>query len=362
MKGAPSNGEVASQILAVLSGHESDTFHATLLSRRRRYIGERLAALLTLEKGFVDLILAAPATQVTRVLEAPQTWEVFVLREPAQQLRWLDRCLHVEAVLASKDPAEHESVVGSESFSGLALANWTALGDAALLEGKALFLPRLNAGCVVDGLSTYATGPLSQVRGGHQAWSPGEFGVVLSLIVKAAALVESGLEGHASVFRSFTRSVVVRSDPASPSFRSSSTPVANGMTVLHNPSSAYPEAIYDALIHEAVHSMLDIVELETPLTTSASQERVIRSPWTGQMLSLRTYVHAVMIWYALAKGAAHLVCEGRRGGELLDRSAKGFGADVIAVIGKRHIELTELAQEVLCAIRDATERSIGHRA
>ena len=60
-------------------------------------------------------------------------------------------------------------------------------------------------------------------------------------------------------------------------------------------------ALADALVHEAIHAILYSIECSNPLVSAAPAGLLIRSPWSGNSLSIRTYLHACFVWYGLAK-------------------------------------------------------------
>jgi hypothetical protein len=62
------------------------------------------------------------------------------------------------------------------------------------------------------------------------------------------------------------------------------------------------ELMADALIHEAIHSLLFMYEeIDMPFVnpTSELKDALIVSPWTGNSISLPSYVHACVVWYGL---------------------------------------------------------------
>lgn len=76
-----------------------------------------------------------------------------------------------------------------------------------------------------------------------------------------------------------------------------------GKILLVNPDVASPEDIIDGLVHEAVHSLLYIIEELNPWMPSEEISvkigNQICSPWTNNMLPLRAFLHALFVWYSL---------------------------------------------------------------
>lgn len=56
----------------------------------------------------------------------------------------------------------------------------------------------------------------------------------------------------------------------------------------------------DALVHESIHSFLYSLELELPLVAGENLNDCIRSPWSGRLLKIHSYLHACFVWYSLA--------------------------------------------------------------
>jgi hypothetical protein len=62
-------------------------------------------------------------------------------------------------------------------------------------------------------------------------------------------------------------------------------------------------AAANALVHEAIHSYLYILESIDPfyLDFNAAECVSVRSPWTGRMLPLPSFTHACLVWYGLGR-------------------------------------------------------------
>ena len=76
------------------------------------------------------------------------------------------------------------------------------------------------------------------------------------------------------------------------------------MSLLRNAHApnATPAVIADALLHEAIHSLLFIYEeIAGPFVASdkLAQEAQIVSPWSGRALPLQQFTHACLVWYGL---------------------------------------------------------------
>lgn len=62
-----------------------------------------------------------------------------------------------------------------------------------------------------------------------------------------------------------------------------------------------PERIADALVHESIHSTLYKMELDYDFYTDDELAHIIyaKSPWSGRMLFVHSFVHACFVWFGL---------------------------------------------------------------
>jgi HEXXH motif-containing protein len=111
------------------------------------------------------------------------------------------------------------------------------------------------------------------------------------------------------------------------------------------------EDVADALVHEAIHCLLLMLEYEDPLLSddlAADALPPVESPWTGNPLPVPTYLHACYVWFGLAsfwQRAVEAQAFSAAGAErLLERARKGFGrtsvleplgADALALVRPR---------------------------
>jgi hypothetical protein len=91
--------------------------------------------------------------------------------------------------------------------------------------------------------------------------------------------------------------------PQGSSFISSSNGWYIGRTLLVNLEQVPTELVADALIHEAIHVLLYMVDEVNPwqpsLEMSTALGNTIVSPWTLNKLSIRNLVQAVFVWFGL---------------------------------------------------------------
>ena len=97
-----------------------------------------------------------------------------------------------------------------------------------------------------------------------------------------------------------TQVLLVRTGGAG--FGSSSWPALVGCAAVTNPQLAEPAQLVELIVHESVHGFLYRLEATTrPWFGSADARSAARlpSPWTGRLLAPHSFVHAVLVWYAL---------------------------------------------------------------
>jgi hypothetical protein len=143
----------------------------------------------------------------------------------------------------------------------------------------------------------------------------------------ALAAMGSAVPPARELVRTVVEVVAIREDLDYPDkFGSSSFQDYIGLVLLTNPhlKHVHVALVAEALVHEAIHSLLGLWEAEAPfvLGAAARHERVT-SPWTGASLRLPSYVHACLVWYGLLRFWRHAA------------AGEEFGAEVCAVRAAR---------------------------
>lgn len=76
-----------------------------------------------------------------------------------------------------------------------------------------------------------------------------------------------------------------------------------GRLLIVNPELAKDEDLIDALVHESIHFLLDMIDEINgwiPNEINTAEQRIkMNSKWSGRPLALRTFLHAVFVWYGL---------------------------------------------------------------
>jgi HEXXH motif-containing protein len=250
-----------------------------------------------------DLLEKLPAWAAVRFTVAPATRRrVALLREdPAAHAAFLYRSLKAELRLSG------------EAVSGEGC--WTALGDFyvtekdegfvdPLIDGwvpdKNLRAPRLHGVVPVDALSPNVRDinapPLPYLL--HNAEELAGLGRTLENVMTIA---ESAARTAGQIIKRFVK-VIVALKTATGGPGSSSHYSVEGQIVLRN-SHKLPEGrIVTALVHEAIHQVIYVLESGKRFVDdrASSGRATVASAWTDRQLAIHSYLHACFVWYGLA--------------------------------------------------------------
>lgn len=130
--------------------------------------------------------------------------------------------------------------------------------------------------------------------------------LVLPEVITLQALLEEALEGIRKVdlniyhfVLAHTKALSLRTSNSS-GFGSSSTLTHFGRMTFINPQRADVVMLAESLVHEAIHSLIYSYEVRDWWIRPERQNKIhVRSPWSGNMLNIHSYVHACFVWYAL---------------------------------------------------------------
>jgi hypothetical protein len=225
------------------------------------------------------------------------------------QLRRLEQWLSIEACLSSAE-------------STCAYEGWSALGDYRIdsaddtmsvrpantkldffladksPERQALSVlldtdsPTANVGWTMDELGTF------------NPYNSHERDRVISIIESCATRIALS-NSTIGILISSSLASIASGKSSSGTFASMSARRSIGLATLANLHAAdwALDQVIEAIVHEAIHSFIYKLELMVPLYTdqNAALYTQIRSPWTGRMLELHSFVHACFVWYGLAQ-------------------------------------------------------------
>ena len=271
-----------------------------------------------------------------RFLTAPQT---------SHHLRWRSRETGETADFL------RQSLRAEAAKEGLAVPiaepTWTALGDTCVhSDGTIQEFARIHYAIPLDFGSPYFGLVLqdsSPTHGQSERLDGAEARVVVEKLDAALGGIERTNPAILEFITTFTKSLSLEKDPASLEVLSSGTRAQYiGASALSNPHTSGVETLADALVHEAIHSLLFMQELKQPWVFNSELHgdipRVV-SPWSGRKLPLRAFLQACFVWY----GLVHFWCQALTAGSFDRKRAQGF----IATAGSGFLDepLTEKVSE-----------------
>ena len=274
-------------------------------------LGSALHRLDQADPELADEVFAAAAADVDslrRLLLAPETSCRLRL---ANQGDWDDRELAV--FLARSFELELARRSGSAPSHGVRPGEgpllWSALGDCCFDIARGVWVEQPPvAGLVVDADSPAAVrfDIGLRMKCGMEAYNdPAARGLALrklGVAVEALDLVDPVISAFV---RRFTQVDNVVTDRGMDGFSSGSMNQYVGRSIFWNAHLTSVDAgtLAEALVHEAIHTLLDMHRSRNPWVLGprqpAGEHDVIVSPWTGAGLLLEPFLQACFVWYGL---------------------------------------------------------------
>ncbi|HKS27638.1 MAG TPA: HEXXH motif-containing putative peptide modification protein [Pyrinomonadaceae bacterium] len=243
-----------------------------------------------------------PAQSRRRFFTAPQTYRQMNRNGSAasqRKLAFISESLRAERHLL--DPRAPRSAPA-----------WTALGDyffPAEVKGvepvRDYAAPRIMEHIVVDAFSPYSEVAVPGGTTFKPSHTPEELSLIIGRLNEAANGIDDVSPLITDLVASVTKAIALKRDPEAPeSFGSSSWSSAIGKMALTNAhvGNVGSAQIANALVHESIHSLLYMIEIENPfyLDEASVCEFKLQSPWTGRMLYISSFLHACFVWFGLA--------------------------------------------------------------
>jgi hypothetical protein len=288
------------------------------------------ARISALDEKLIAALLELPYTRQLRVALAPECFRLLFSTyiDPVIVPRTISKYIQAEQFLERRAPAP---------IHGL----WTALGDTYVIGADAggapdellppfllsegIWSAPVRNGIVLDGCSPNATRILpdsvqhvSRHSGKELLSCESKIGVALRFVgtinTAAAAAICSNIKtiglAKASATISNSRFELI------------------GMMCMSNLNTAQWSipGVVDALVHESIHSLIYKVELAARFFEdySAAYSMTARSPWSGRVLDLHTFVHACFVWFGLWSFWREAVSVNPGDTPLLVQAQKGF--------------------------------------
>jgi hypothetical protein len=236
-----------------------------------------------------------------RILAAPETSARLLWRRTehlCETGNFIERSIQAEAARASQP----------QSFTK---QTWTALGDMGFFpDGDIYRMPSIEGMMPLDFGSPHAARiDLSGAERIDVEPRPGfndqEKCLVLERLKEAQNGIRVTSKTVADFVLLFNKVLVLQKDPDTPQqFSSGSFGRYIGLSYMANPHETFVDHVdlADAAVHEGIHSLLYMQErkkrwfLDLSLFESVAQ---VTSPWTGNSLSLASFLQACFVWYGL---------------------------------------------------------------
>jgi hypothetical protein len=329
--------------------------------------------------GLAARLESASDGALLRVLLAPETTKRLLWRTAfpvAAVGEFLCRSLTAEAALEG----------AAQPLDQLDPPLWTALGDRQVLpSGERVGTEPVGDVLAVDTESPYVRGNESlgategalpwpvavDTAGGRgdgaedtvpwRSLERRELEVVLRDLDLAYRGIAAASPVCATFISTFAKIVAVRTDDH-PQFCSFTSGYDLGRIALINPQMLDEVLLAEALVHEAVHSLLFMQDQRVfwgLAWTNGPAPGKAFSPWTGRSLPASTFLQACFVWYALVTFWGHALCAESfavpRIRARLARAASGFSKGALLDNLDRH-DLALLDPDVGQAITDMQGR------
>ena len=188
---------------------------------------------------------------------------------------------------------------------------WTALGDFGFASDGSLHeWPQIEEMMPFDFGSPYATkvdlsGADRDSVPQRPPFSEAELQRVIALLRRVRLCLNQTSPRIARFVSRFNKVLVLQKDAEAPEkFASGSNGHYIGRSFLANPHlPQIGEAhMADAIVHEGIHALLYMQEQKEPWFVDPDIKRSfpkVKSPWTGSVISLASFLQACFVWYGL---------------------------------------------------------------
>jgi hypothetical protein len=189
---------------------------------------------------------------------------------------------------------------------------WTPYGDMCFRSDGSVFrFPQISGPMPLDFGSPLVAkvdlgGPGNSMAEVRAPFDTSEVELIIERLNLACQGIHAACPQLLDFVLTFNKVVISVKDPAEPNrFSSGSTTQYVGRTFFTNPhvDSVDIVDLAEALVHEGIHAVLFMDELRHPWGDIAELRDGVRrvgSPWTGNSLSLSSFLQACFVWYGLA--------------------------------------------------------------
>jgi hypothetical protein len=241
-------------------------------------------------------------TAFLRVLTAPETSYRVIYKEsctPSEAGDFIQRSLQSEMAREGQ-PTEFKHDI------------WTPYGDMCFhSDGSVFRFPQISETMPLDFGSPLVAkvdlgGPGSYPAEVRAPFDTAEMELVVEQLNQACEGIRAAWPSLLDFVLTFNKVLISVKDPVAPDrFSSGSTTQYVGRTFITNPhvDSVDIVDLAEALVHEGIHALLFMEELQRPwgdIPELRDGVRRVDSPWTGNSLSLSSFLQACFVWYGLA--------------------------------------------------------------
>ncbi len=253
---------------------------------------------------------------------------------------------------------------------------WSALGDRQLgstdghddADDERDVGRLVGPGIPLDLRSPYHRGDLPFRFPDHASYDESSASELGRKIDAACGLVLAGGQRVARFVDAFTTVIVpLHVAGASRWFGSFSSSWYPGRSVLVNAhlEEMRGHDIAAALVHEAIHSLIDVSELDGRLLSEAGPSAAtVRSPWTGNSISLQSLLDAYFVWFGLLFFWKQVAAQPGAiapslSGQSIDRCRRGFGPAFEDVVRDTLPAVHPFARESIESLRMAAAQELA---
>ncbi|AZZ35488.1 hypothetical protein CIK05_01285 [Bdellovibrio sp. qaytius] len=342
--------------------------HSSLIHKHHDFVNSKLNLFIQTDE-LIDLkirlaLADLPKKSFARLKASPYLCELLLICEKNSSENQLPlRRQIILALLA-------EIKIANPHFTHEISPKWTVDGDVVLDPKISAVVPSVKTSCGIGlNYQSYIHNTGKSGIGGY------DYQMALKhkeRIETAKQLVTRASSSSASLIETFTKTIQFRQNTERPNVVNSSTETSIGLIRcdnFHKIHNDLPEVV-DMLVHESIHQYLhlfeeqlfDFVNLET-FQKNLAEERIFPSPWSGNLLDMRSYTHAIMVWYGLIhfwsqflqKKISHLELTNEQAKIKLNEAVYGFvqTQDVLENLGNSRKFLTE---EYVSNVKDIQQK------
>ncbi len=264
-----------------------------------------------------------------RLKRLPKTHQQRLVLAP-QFSYWLQKPIQAEDGAEISRAIQFEECLAHAMPQTVACGSWTAFGDLrAGPSGEGGYVAPRVQHIVVDGRSPFSLYGYPEQWGEVEPHNEEELSTIVGRL--CAAIDEMTLQcplAAATVKASVQVVSVVRA-PQFPELTSSMSTrkIIGRMSLTNAHSSKWSiRRIENAMVHEAIHSLIYKLELRHPLYVDdgAAWRLTAVSPWSGRTLFLHSFVHACFVWYGLWNYWRVNIAHDEESREFLNKAQSGF--------------------------------------